>query len=139
MQRKEEIVVKPGAGQGADGDTSIEEGDTNVSTGLLGTGMALKTIANPQSATGVTAFGGSLATLAALPVVVGAGKLAAAIALLGGSVAISIAPVLGSISLGFLPWERNNTAKTLEDISTADIDAGKIAVSIETFGWCISS
>ena len=41
---------QPGAGQGADGDTSIEEGDTNVSTGLLGTAMALKTIANPQSA-----------------------------------------------------------------------------------------
>jgi len=123
-----------GAGQGADGDTSIEEGDTNVSTGLLGTAMALKTIANPQSAAGVTAFGGSLATLAALPVVAGAGKLAAAIALLGGSVAISIAAVLGSISLGFLPWERNNTAKTLEDISTADIDAGKIAGLIAALG-----
>ena len=90
---------------------------------------------------GVTAFGGSLATLAALPVVAGAGKLATAIALLGGSVAISIAGnVLGSISLGFLPWERNNTAKTLEDISTADIDAGKIAGAIAgDFGWCISS
>ena len=42
---------------------------------FLGQGMALKTIANPQSATGVTAFGGSLGTLAALPVVVGAENL----------------------------------------------------------------
>ena len=123
-----------GAGQGADGDVYTEEGDTNLGGGLIGASMALKTIANPESAAGITAFGTGLATLAAMPVVAGAAKLAAAIALIGGSVALSIAAVLGSISLGMLPWEKNNTAKTLKDLSDPTIDAGAIATLIAAIG-----
>ena len=63
-----------------------------------------------------------------------AAKLSAAIVLLGGAVALSIAAVISSIALGFKPWDRFNTAETLKDLSSDEIKPGKITALIAGMG-----
>lgn len=115
-----------------EGDT--QEGDTNLGGGMIGLGYTLKQIANPESAAGITAFGTGLASLAALPVIAGAAKLAAAILLIGGSTALVLAGFIAATAAGFLAMEKAGTAKTFKDLSDPAIDYMKIAGGLAAIG-----
>lgn len=124
---------------GGEGDTIIE-GDVekdNKFGQFLGAGFAM------QALKGGAAGGGFLAMLAAGfsaigkvagHFMLGAASLAGAIVLLGGAVALSIAAVLGSIALGFKPWDTFNTPEILERISSDKIKPGKITALIAGLG-----
>ena len=131
---KEKLSKGKGGKDGSGDTTNVQEGDTDLSGGLLGASFALRNLANAKVGAGIAALGTGLASLAALPVVIGAAKLSAAIVLLGGAVALSIAAVISSIALGFKPWDRFNTAETLKDLSSDEIKPGKITALIAGMG-----